>query len=152
MTNKESKLSRAIRTLTIGWDYFTIFTLVTFGITFLSTKESIPYAIIVFVFAALFLFLTTWKYIVGPRLKRDSKKKTNKKKLLSFFYTLVKFVIILLPLLSFNSNWTVNLTHPTLIKALSLTFLALSVIVQVVIFILKRTVGKIVEEIKKDEK
>ena len=152
MTTKESKLSKLIRTLSIGWDYFTIFTLVSFGITFLSTKESIPYAIIVFVFAALFLFLTTWKYIVGPRLKRDSKKKTNKKKLLAFFYTLVKFVIILLPLLSFNKNWTVNLAHPTLIKALSLTFLALSVIIQVVIFILKRTVGKLVEEIKKDDK
>ena len=125
--------------------------LVTFGITFLSTKESIPYAIIVFAFAALFLVLTTWKYVVGPRLKRDSKKKTNKKKLLAFFHALVKFVIILLPLLSFNNNWTVNLEHPTLIKALSLAFLALSVIVQIVIFILKRTVGKLVEEIKKDD-
>ncbi|MCR5309183.1 MAG: hypothetical protein K6E21_03635 [Bacilli bacterium] len=152
MKTKESKLSKVIRTLSIGWDYITIFTLITFGVALLSTKESIPYAIIVFSFALLFLILTTWKYIVGPRLKRDSKKKTNKKKLLAFLYTLVKFFIILLPLLSFNNNWTVNLEHPTLIKALSLTFLALSVIVQVVIFILKKTIGKIAEEIKKDDK
>ncbi len=151
MKTKESKLSKVIRTLSIGWDYFTIFTLITFGVALLSTKESIPYAIIVFSFALLFLILTTWKYVVGPRLKRDSKKKTNKKKLLAFFYTLVKFFIILLPLLSFNNNWTINLEHPTLIKVLSLTFLALSVIVQVVIFILKKTIGKISEQIKKDD-
>ena len=151
MTYKEGKLSRIIRTITIGWDYFTVFTLVMFGISFLSPKKTIPWAIMVFAFGLLFLFLTTWKYLVGPRLKRDPKKKVRKIRLINFFYTLVKLIIILLPLLTLNPNWTVDFQYPKLTTALSLVYLGLTIILQIVLFFLRKLVKKIQKEMKKSE-
>lgn len=149
MKDKVARLSKLIRTITLIWAYFTVASLISFGITFLKYDTTIPYAIIVFSFGALYLVLTTVIYVIGPKKKRESKKKQGKRKLLTFFYKIVKVFIIVLPLFTLNPDLTREFAFPKLTTIFSLTWLILTIGIEIWLFIMKRTIKLLGAGIKK---
>lgn len=147
----KERIGKIIRTISLFWGYFTSLTLVGFGLTFLKPKKLIPFAIIVFSFALAYAILNTLVFVIGPKKKRESKKKKRKRDFTKFIYQLVKLCILILPLLTLNPNWTVDLQYPTLTTALSIAWLVITIGIEIAVFILKRIAKKISEEFKSDK-
>ena len=149
MKDKVSALSKLIRIITLLWNYFTVLSLISFGITFLKYETTIPYAIVVFSFGLLYLILTTAVFVVGPKKKRESQDKKDKRKLLTFFYKVVKVFIIILPLFTLNPDLTKTFAFPKLTTIFSLIWLGITIGLEIWIFIMKRTLKLLGKGIKK---
>lgn len=149
MKDKVSHLSKLIRTITLLWNYFTVVSLISFGVTFLQYETTVPYAIVVFSFGLAYLILTTAIYVVGPKKRSDSKDEKGKKKLLTFFYKVVKVFIIILPLFTLNPDLTKTFAFPKLTTIFSLIWLVITIGLEIWIFIMKRTLKLLGKGIKK---
>jgi len=144
------KVKRSIRRITLLWNYFTVFTLISFGISFLSPKKMIPYASIVFAVALIFFILTTSIYIIGPKKKRETEEKRNKRSIVKILYKITKICITILPFFTLNNDLSVNFAYPNLMKALSIAWLIIQVGIEISFFILKLIIKKITKQMKSD--
>lgn len=149
MKDKISGLKKLISTITLIWGYFTVLSLFAFGVSFLYNKQTLPFGIIVFVVGILYAILMTALYVLGPKKKSDSKKDKSKRKLLKFFYNVVKIFVIVLPLVTLTSNLAFDIEIPKLTTVLSLVWLGLTIGVEITLFLMKRTLKLVGSQIKK---
>lgn len=149
MKDKISGLKKLISTITLIWGYFTVLSLFAFGVSFLYNKQTLPFGIIVFVVGILYAILMTALYVLGPKKKSDSKKDKSKRKLLKFFYNVVKIFVIILPLVTLTSNLAFDIEIPKLTTVLSLVWLGLTIGVEITLFLMKRTLKLVGSQIKK---
>lgn len=137
------KIGKTIRTITLLTNYFTVLTLVSFGVSCMGNEALTTYAIVVFISAFMYFVLTTAIFVIGPKKKKESKDKKDKRSFLKFLYKISKLWIIILPLFSFTNTFSVNFTHPALTKVLSIIWLIFQIGIEIVIMCFKLTIKKI---------